>query len=95
MNAFVVTALNPKGIVFFIAFLPQFLDPARDTLVQFAIMEATFLTLAGLNIILWVILIDRLKRGLASSGILQYVNKVGGTCLIGAGMLAAISQRAS
>ena len=33
---------NPKGILFFAAFLPQFIDPAQSLLVQFAIMAATF-----------------------------------------------------
>ena len=33
---------NPKGLLFFAAFLPQFIDPARSLLVQFVIMAATF-----------------------------------------------------
>jgi len=33
---------NPKGILFFAAFLPQFIDPARSLVVQFAIMAGTF-----------------------------------------------------
>lgn len=33
---------NPKGILFFAAFLPQFVDPARSLVVQFAIMAGTF-----------------------------------------------------
>ena len=33
---------NPKGILFFAAFLPQFIDPARSLVVQFAIMASTF-----------------------------------------------------
>lgn len=33
---------NPKGILFFAAFLPQFVDPARSLLVQFVIMAGTF-----------------------------------------------------
>jgi threonine/homoserine/homoserine lactone efflux protein len=33
---------NPKGLLFFAAFLPQFIDPARSLLVQFAIMAGTF-----------------------------------------------------
>jgi len=35
-------ATNPKGILFFAAFLPQFIDPARSLLVQFAIMAGSF-----------------------------------------------------
>jgi homoserine/homoserine lactone efflux protein len=33
---------NPKGILFFAAFLPQFIDPARNLVVQFAVMAGTF-----------------------------------------------------
>ncbi|HLZ96401.1 MAG TPA: LysE family transporter [Steroidobacteraceae bacterium] len=33
---------NPKGLLFFTAFLPQFIDPARSLFVQFVIMAATF-----------------------------------------------------
>src|SRR5579872_6974512 len=35
-------ATNPKGLLFFTAFLPQFIDPARSLVVQFAIMAGTF-----------------------------------------------------
>ena len=46
---------NPKGLLFFAAFLPQFVDPTRSLLLQFALMAATFvgieivteMTLAG------------------------------------------------
>lgn len=33
---------NPKGLLFFAAFLPQFIDPARSLFVQFAVMAGTF-----------------------------------------------------
>jgi len=33
---------NPKGILFFAAFLPQFIDPARSLFIQFLVMAATF-----------------------------------------------------
>lgn len=34
---------NPKGILFFVAFLPQFVDPNRSLWVQFLVMAGTFL----------------------------------------------------
>ena len=33
---------NPKALLFFVAFLPQFIDPARSLVVQFVIMAGTF-----------------------------------------------------
>jgi threonine/homoserine/homoserine lactone efflux protein len=41
-------ATNPKGILFFAAFLPQFIDPARSLFVQFLIMAGTF---AGIEVV--------------------------------------------
>ncbi len=45
-HAWLVTALNPKSITFFVAFLPQFLDPTGGVLRQMLIFGATFLALA-------------------------------------------------
>lgn len=36
---------NPKGILFFVAFLPQFIDPARSIFLQFLIMSLTFVAI--------------------------------------------------
>jgi homoserine/homoserine lactone efflux protein len=33
---------NPKGVLFFAAFLPQFIDPARSLVIQFVVMAGTF-----------------------------------------------------
>lgn len=41
-TGFLTAASNPKGILFFTALLPQFLDPGRSLAVQFAIMAATY-----------------------------------------------------
>lgn len=41
-------ATNPKGILFFAAFLPQFIDPARSLWLQFVIMAGTF---AGIEVV--------------------------------------------
>ena len=41
-------ATNPKGILFFAAFLPQFVDPARSLVLQFVIMAGTF---AGIEVV--------------------------------------------
>ena len=48
-SAYIVTALNPKSIAFFIAFLPQFISVQSETFPQFLVLGATFLFLAALN----------------------------------------------
>ncbi|MGB3553235.1 MAG: LysE family translocator, partial [Jannaschia sp.] len=70
-HAAVVTALNPKSIVFFIAFVPQFLRPEAALLPQFAILIATFVTLAIVNALAYALLADRLRRGLRRPGALR------------------------
>lgn len=94
-DAFVVTALNPKGIVFFIAFVPQFVDPAAPALAQFAVMEATFVTLGFLNALLWALLAGSLRTCLAGPRAVRWINRFGGGVLIGAGLLTAATRRTS
>ena len=52
---------NPKGLLFFAAFLPQFVDPTRNLFLQFAIMAGTFAGIAmALNALLTAILVPAL-----------------------------------
>lgn len=94
-NAYLVTALNPKSIVFFIAFVPQFVDPAAPMLAQFAVLEATFLTLAAINVALWAVLAGQMRARFQKPSTLRIVNRVGGSFLIGAGLLTAAARRAA
>jgi threonine/homoserine/homoserine lactone efflux protein len=92
-SAFVVTALNPKGIVFFIAFVPQFVLTDRPLLPQFAILVATFVTIAAINVALWAVLAGEMRARFRRPGLLRLVNRVGGSLLIGAGALTALARR--
>ena len=94
-NAFVVTALNPKSIIFFIAFVPQFIDPARPALMQFVILEATFLVLAAVNVAIWAVLAGELRARFRQASTLRFVNRIGAGFLIGAGVLTAALRRAN
>lgn len=93
-HAWLVTTLNPKSILFFVAFLPQFLDPARPFLPQMAIFEATFVTLAFANAFGYALLAARARRFAGSPRALRLVNRAGGTALIAAGA-AAVTLRAA
>ncbi len=94
-NAYFVTALNPKGIVFFIAFVPQFIDPAAPLLTQFVILEATFLSLAAANVAIWALLMEQVRGHFQQPSTLRWLNRVGGSFLIGAGLLVAVTRRAN
>jgi len=88
-NAYVVTALNPKSIIFFVAFVPQFVDPARPVFQQFAILEITFVVLAMVNTAIWVLLADKMKKIFSSQVAKVRANRIGGGFLVGAGVLTA------
>ncbi len=94
-SAFVVTALNPKSIVFFVAFLPQFINPRNQTAPQLIILGATFLVLAAINATLYAVFASHLRDVMDSSRIRRWFNRCGGSVLIGAGLFTAAIQRSS
>jgi threonine/homoserine/homoserine lactone efflux protein len=93
-HAWLVTCLNPKSLTFFIAFLPQFLDPAAPFLPQVAILEATFLTLAFANALAYAGLASRARGVFRNERALTILNRAGGSLLIGAGV-ATVTLRAA
>ena len=92
-HAFLVTALNPKSIVFFVAFLPQFITQGTPLLPQLAIMEASFLVLATLNAAGFAIVAGRARSAIRKPRVLKWVNRTGGSVLIGAGILAVAAKK--
>jgi threonine/homoserine/homoserine lactone efflux protein len=94
-HAYAVTALNPKGIVFFVAFLPQFLDANAPILPQIVIFEITFLVLASLNALSYALMAAAARRTIRKPRVQRAVNRVGGSLLIGAGVAAAAFKRAA
>ncbi|TPP10350.1 LysE family translocator [Rhizobium glycinendophyticum] len=93
-HAWVVTALNPKSITFFVAFLPQFLDKHGDFVSQMAIFETTFLVLAFANAAGYALVASRARGMVRSPRAISLFNKVGGTMLIGAGIATASMRSA-
>jgi len=91
-HAWLVTALNPKSLTFFIAFLPQFLDRNSDFLTQMLVFETTFLVLAFANAITYALVASRARSLMRNPRAVGIVNRVGGSLLIGAG-IAAVGLR--
>jgi threonine/homoserine/homoserine lactone efflux protein len=84
-HAWLVTALIPKSITFFVAFLPAFLDPNADFLTQMVVFETTFLLLAFANAFGYALVAARARGFVGNPRAIGIVNKVGGGLLIGAG----------
>lgn len=95
LHTYVVTALNPKSIIFFVAFLPQFLNAAQPMLPQMMIFETTFLVLAVLNAGFYALMASMARASIRKPGVQRAVNRVGGSLMIGAGALAAGWKRAA
>lgn len=94
LHAWIVTALNPKSITFFIAFLPQFMTPALPLAPQAALLGATFVGLAALNIFGWTYLAARTRALTSDERALTWFNRAGGLTLIGAGAWVGLTSLA-
>lgn len=94
-SSFIVTALNPKSIAFFVAFLPQFISPQSPALSQIVILGATFLFLASLNAALYALFAGQLRETIQKTRVRRWFNRCGGSALIGAGIFTAGMQRSA
>lgn len=95
LHTYAVTALNPKSLVFFVAFLPQFLESTRPLAGQMVAMETTFLVLATLNATLYALLASAARRAVRTPSVQRTVNRVGGSLLMGAGIFTAAWKKAA
>lgn len=91
-HAWLVTALNPKSITFFVAFLPQFIDHGADFFTQMFIFQATFLTLAFANAFGYALAASRARRLVRNQGAIRVFNRAGGSLMVGAGVAAAFTR---
>jgi len=90
---FLIAATNPKAIVTFTAFFPQFLTPGGDYVTQIALMGAAFLVFEALSIALYAYAGGHVGRLAGTAGRMRWVNRISGTALIGAGILLALARR--
>jgi threonine/homoserine/homoserine lactone efflux protein len=91
-NTYLVTALNPKGIVFFVAFLPQFIHPHADIPRQLWILAITFVAMAIINATFYTLFAASARRLLASPRAQRGFNLTGGSLLTSAGLWALLAR---
>lgn len=93
-QSLVITLLNPKAIVFYMAFFPLFVDPAQHRgLLPFAVMAATIAALTFLYGLIVVLLTRHLAERLrANPKVSGALHKLAGVFLIGFGVKLALSR---
>ena len=92
-NTYLVTALNPKGIVFFVAFLPQFIVSGIGVTQQLWVLAVTFVVMATLNATLYAVFAASARKLLSSPRALRRFNLAGGSLLSVAGVWALLAKR--
>lgn len=93
VNTYLVTALNPKGIIFFVAFLPQFINTSAEVTTQLWIFAITFVVLASLNATLYAVFAGKAQQALSSPKTQQVFNFSGGSLLSVAGIWALTAKQ--
>ena len=91
---YLVTTLNPKGIVFYAVVVPQFIEADASLNPQLAVLVGTFVALATLNAALYATFADRARGLFASVRAQRRLNLLGGSLLSGAGIWSLLSRRA-
>ena len=84
-HAVAVTNLNPKSIVFFITFVPQFLGVYAPLLPQFAILVSTFNGLTAINAIAYALVADKFRSKITHPVVLAWLSRFGGHALVSMG----------
>jgi threonine/homoserine/homoserine lactone efflux protein len=92
MQGAIVALSNPKTLLFFGAFFPQFIDPAREQGLQIAIMGATAMLFAALSDSAYAIASGRAGRALSARRV-RLLSRASGGFLIGGGVWLALSRR--
>ncbi|ADZ69738.1 LysE family translocator [Polymorphum gilvum] len=92
-HAYVVTSLNPKGIVFFIAFLPHFIAPGAPLAPQFGLLGVTFVVLGIANAAVYSLAAASVRERIRRPQTLKLVNRVGGGLLVSAAAMTALLRR--
>ena len=91
LQGFLVAVSNPKTLVFFGAFFPQFIDPTGDYALQISVMGITALVFAAASDSAYAVVAARAGRMLSAKRV-KLLSRIGGGFLIGGGLWLAFSR---
>ncbi|HEY1384831.1 MAG TPA: LysE family translocator [Dongiaceae bacterium] len=92
-HTYLATALNPGGIVFYVAFFPQFLSADKPLLPQVAVFGATFVVMGSINSALYATLAVQVRRFVRSYRARKTINRAAGGFLIAIGGMVGLARR--
>lgn len=95
VKGLLVGASNPKALLFFTAFFPQFIDPAAPQLPQFLVLGATFVGFELFWLMFYASFASRIGPWLRVRGRAKLFNRLSGAVFIGAAALLATVKRAA
>ena len=93
LTGFLVNATNPKGIIFLLAVLPQFIDPRGSVVTQVAILAVTSAAIEFLVLLAYGALAGRMTGLAAQPRFGKLANRLAGSMLITAGVGTAAIRR--
>ncbi|PFY14351.1 lysine transporter LysE [Bacillus toyonensis] len=91
-QGFLTNLLNPKIAVFFLIFLPQFLNPSHNTFIQLLVMGLTYLVLTIIWFAFYIFLIDKISAFMKKPKTQRYIQGLTGIVLIGFGIKLALEK---
>ena len=92
VHAFLTAVLNPKSILFFMVFVPQFLDPHAPLPPQLGVMVGSIVVCGVLVDGGYTMFAASLRRFIRAPGAQRVVNRVAGGTLVAEGALTAVSR---
>jgi threonine/homoserine/homoserine lactone efflux protein len=91
LQGLLVTLSNPKVLLFFGAFLPQFMDMSRDYVFQVTVLGATFMVIEGATDAIYALLASRARK-IFSARRTRLLSRVSGGFMIGGGIWLALTR---
>jgi homoserine/homoserine lactone efflux protein len=95
VKGFLVNATNPKGILFMLAVLPQFIDPLRPLAIQYVLCGATLVFTDVVVMSGYTLFASRVLRMLREAHHIRLLNRTFGALFVGAGAVLATFRRAA
>ncbi len=91
LQGFLVLAANPKALLWFGAFIPQFVNPQGDYVGQIVLLGLTAMAAAALTDGAYALILGRAGARLSAARV-RIVSRFGGLCLIGGGTWLALQR---